>query len=357
MGKRGRKKRIPRSQLPPEFAKFSPFLFDWKQSLPGDTVWTYMLVTALSWDDRGCDWTDEALAEKLGVSTRVVKKHVALLKRIGLLESHTISSKADGSSEGGRLLVPKPPHPNPSVQGPPGITGNARSRITGNGHSREFPFPQIPRAEDNTRVDPETGGGGPISIPGLDLKNNNNTREETTPPPSLSSWEEGGPGGEGEKTGNARSLQMNYRERTFPRIHPAFTTLAGIIGLTTPASVALMARIASEHHVGPRRLLALWRNVQDSGGAQGAFVHRLKNGIEPKLLPEPDHETPGFCPVCGAEISMRYGVGACPNGHELRVCDVCGELAPADGPCPWCGARPEEDEDEDVETEFQEVNA
>ena len=88
--------------------------------------------------------------------------------------------------------------------------------------------------------------------------------------------------------------------------------------------------------------MALWRNVQGSGGGPGAFVHRLKSGFDLTLLPEPNSETPGFCPVCGAEVSMRYGVGSCPNGHELRVCDVCGELAPAGEACPWCGAEPEE---------------
>ncbi len=446
MGKRGRKKRVLQSKLPPEFSKLPvevwPLLqagFFGKPGLFG----TYALILALSWGTGVCDWTNEALAEAMGVSTREIKWHVAELKRRGLLESHVASSKADGSSAGGRLLVPASPQKllslaaEAQVRGSPGIRGKKTSPSEGKKTSPKFNygeenFPPIPRVEDNTRVGSKTGGGGSMSIPDLDLRNNNNAREEISPPPTLDpweaggpggeggkagkktspkfnygeenlpqiprvedytragsktggggsmpiqgldsknnndnareeiapppnlgSWEEGGPGGEGRKTGKKTSPKFNYGEENFPQINPAFETLAGIIGLTTPTSVALMARIASEHHVGPRRLLALWRNVQKSGGGQGAFVHRLRNGFEPKLLPEPDHETPGFCPVCGAEISMHYGFGGCPNGHELRVCDVCGELAPVDGPCPWCGAEPEA-EHEDKESEFQGVNA
>ncbi len=155
-------------------------------------------------------------------------------------------------------------------------------------------------------------------------------------------------GANGQKSGVTPN--RDSAEHTFGKIHPAFSELARIIGLTTPTSVRLMADVAEAAGIGPRRLLALWRNVQESGGGQGAFVHRLKSGLDPGLLPEADHDTPGFCPVCGAEIEMRYGVSGCPNGHDLRICDACGELAPAGEACPWCGAEPEPD-DEDAETE------
>ena len=353
----GRRKKSLSSTVPPHYFKVSPEIFSRKDDLgKNHPLWTYLFVLALSWDGRGCDWTDEAIAVYLGTDERVVRRHIALLESHGLIERVR-------SSDGGRLLVPQALQEaaEQAFGGLPasaGIRGTPESPHKGDAsvpqiEKADARVPQIPRVEDYTRVRSKMGGGGSMPIQDLDLKNNNNNaREEIAPPPQDSGFEGlGGVGGRGEKGGRQSPPYGQKGDARVPQINPAFTTLAGIIGLTTPASVALMARIASEHHVGPRRLLALWQNVQESGGGQGAFVHRLRNGFEPKLLPEPDHDTPGFCPVCGAEISMRYGVGACPNGHELRVCDVCGELAPADGACPWCGARPEEDDGEGEEVE------
>ena len=376
----GRKKRKVRSNHPPSFFKVSPVFFSQvRDGLFGKRgLWaTYLLILDLSWDGQGCDWTNEMIAGELGISLRGVEKHVAELKGRGLIE-------VEPSPDGRRLLVPTVRFEDSQV------TPNVRSVDIPNEDSAESSFGSISHVEETTRVGTEKGGGV-MSNPVLDI--NNTTRASITPPPDLKSREGDRGAGEGGEaiTPNVHSVNehsaervfgikrqdgitpnrgsgehtfgINDRaheitpnrssaERVFGKIHPAFPELAKIIGLTTPASVRLMADAATAARIGPRRLLALWRNVQESGGGKGAFVHRLKSGLDPGLLPEPDYETPGFCPVCGAEVGeneMRYAAPECPNGHELRVCNACGELAPAGEACPWCGAEAELDEDAEAE--------
>ena len=128
------------------------------------------------------------------------------------------------------------------------------------------------------------------------------------------------------------------------RISPALRAVARAIGVTTRAGLAALAASG----LGPRSLLRYWDRVREGGGGVGALVASLADGEAVRgLIPPPDPAAlPAFdpCPGCGADLAAsgwRRSRDRCPScGTALRTCPACGELAPREGPCPWCGAEP-----------------
>jgi|GEM_PF-1445351 len=129
------------------------------------------------------------------------------------------------------------------------------------------------------------------------------------------------------------------------QIHPALRAAARRIGVATRVGLAAVAASG----LGPRALLRYWERVREGGGGVGALVASLADGGEAvrDLIPLPDPgEQPAFdpCPACGADLAgsgWRRARDRCPEcGADLRECPACGELAPLEEACPWCGADP-----------------
>jgi hypothetical protein len=131
--------------------------------------------------------------------------------------------------------------------------------------------------------------------------------------------------------------------------NPALRALARRIGVTTRVGLAAVAASG----LGPRALLRYWERVREGGGGVGALVASLADGGEAvrDLIPPPDPGSrPAFdpCPACGEDLAgsgWRRARDRCPEcGAALRECPACGELAPLEGACPWCGASNPEGE-------------
>ncbi len=160
---------------------------------------------------------------------------------------------------------------------------------------------------------------------------------DTVPPPEIR--RDGGvQGGKGSEN---RQMPENRQLPEKQQIPPAILGLAQRAGMQTEGELEDLMQ-AVKRGVGPGSLAVVWQDVLDSGAGnpKGAFRHRLRS-LVPELAPEPTREVTRFCPVCGAEVKPYHGV--CEGGHQLRTCE-CGELAPWDRPCPWCGMLPPEQE-------------
>jgi len=127
--------------------------------------------------------------------------------------------------------------------------------------------------------------------------------------------------------------------------NPALRAAARRIGVATRVGLAAVAASG----LGPRALLRYWERVREGGGGVGALVASLADGGEAVrgLIPPPDSGSrPAFdpCPACGEDLAgsgWRRARDRCPAcGAALRECPACGELAPLEGACPWCGADP-----------------
>ena len=142
----GRRRKKLSSTVPPYYFKVSSGIFAQKDDLgKNHPLWTYLFVLALSWDGRGCDWTDEAMAVYLGTDERVVRRHIALLESHGLIERVR-------SSDGGRLLVPQAPQetagPLSGALSAAGIRGTPESPYKGDA--------SVPQIEKGTLESPKS---------------------------------------------------------------------------------------------------------------------------------------------------------------------------------------------------------
>ena len=144
---------------------------------------------------------------------------------------------------------------------------------------------------------------------------------------------------------NVLQMENDRRMENVLRLeNPALRAVARAIGVTTRVGLAALAASG----LGPRSLLRYWDRVREGGGGVGALVASLADGEAVRdLIPPPDPAAlPAFdpCPGCGADLAAsgwRRSRDRCPScGTALRTCPACGELAPREGPCPWCGAEP-----------------
>ena len=135
--------------------------------------------------------------------------------------------------------------------------------------------------------------------------------------------------------------QCGVDETTGP---PALAAMARAIGVVRKAGFAAVAASG----LGPRALWRLWAHrIEPAGGGVGALVAVLaEHGPEVRAL-VPDRWEARFypldpCPRCGGDLRGASGRwrDRCPAcGAGIRECG-CGELAPEEEPCPWCGAPP-----------------
>jgi len=191
------------------------------------------------------------------------------------------------------------------------------------------------------KIEKHTGGGGIYTLPSVSdsvltpdaLKLAALPGGQEKPPPP----ERGGYGG------SCRDENFLKFEKVLKtEAHPALIALAREIGITRRSGLVALSEMA-EAGFGPRRLWTWWRSVEAGGGGVGAFVKALAAG-EVEMAPQVPHRYigPEFCPVCGARLAPGFlePPEECLScGAKLGVCE-CRELAPAEGPCPWCGAVP-----------------
>lgn len=178
------------------------------------------------------------------------------------------------------------------------------------------------------------GGGGYIHDPGP---------EDLPPPPpnfhNVASVRQQSHGCDSSRTDATDVASAKHASHT----RNAILTMGTAIGIVRRAGMAALI----ESGLGPRALWRLWVRVRDSGGGPGALVATLAEAGEEagRLVPKDGPPPPvDPCPACGADLS-RFGGwdrhDVCPAcGIRVRECPACGELAPAEAACPWCGADP-----------------
>lgn len=127
-------------------------------------------------------------------------------------------------------------------------------------------------------------------------------------------------------------------------ILPLWRAVAARIGVESAEGIRLLQSAG----IPPRRLLALWawHQAQPGSPGVGAFLANLRANRDgmADLADRLRWQNPWIlvCPACGADL--REGAGwthRCPEcGTAVRECPACGELAPGEAACPWCGADP-----------------
>ncbi len=204
-------------------------------------------------------------------------------------------------------------------------------------------------------------GGGGISSPVIDndrasgeQENARIAREESSPPPPDLSRSPDSCDAEITQFANhviSRSQKMGERapQAQESGILPPIAAVCAHIGVESERGMRALARLG----MGPRALLAWHRARSDASRPDRSGV-----GSMVKLAAtRPDHARmrirktweqarragwsgPDFCPQCGASLETSgRRPDACPKCEvPLRECPECGELAPRDMPCVYCGA-------------------